>query len=135
MLLGAFAVSSFVIGVAGALWGFLHLGAWEPAAFSLDRSFQLLFMVIIGGLGSVAGAFLGAAFMILLPIGLNQVPAWFGLALSTATVSHLELVAFGGLIVFFLVAEPDGLARLLAVARERLRARAQPIPQIPRRQP
>ncbi|ROZ75343.1 branched-chain amino acid ABC transporter permease [Ramlibacter sp. WS9] len=110
--LSAFAVSSFVVGVAGALWGFVHLGAWEPAAFSIDRSFQLLFMVIIGGMGSIAGGFLGAAFMVLLPLALNQVPAWLGLPISTATVSHLELVAFGGLIVFFLIAEPNGLARL-----------------------
>jgi branched-chain amino acid transport system permease protein len=133
--LGAFAVSSFVIGVAGALWGFVHLGAWEPSAFSIDRSFQLLFMVIIGGLGSVAGAFLGAAFMVLLPLALNQVPAWLGVPLSTATASHLELVAFGALIVFFLVAEPDGLARLVAATRERLLARIQTHPPIPRRQP
>ena len=109
--LSAFAVSSFIVGVAGALWGFVHLGSWEPAAFSIDRSFQLLFMVIIGGLGSIAGGFLGAGFMVLLPLMLNQVPAWFGLQISTATVSHLELVVFGGLIVFFLIAEPNGLAR------------------------
>ena len=119
--LSAFAVSSFVVGVAGALWGFVHLGAWEPAAFSIDRSFQLLFMVIIGGLGSIAGGFLGAAFMVLLPLALNQAPAFFGLQISTATVSHLELVVFGGLIVFFLIAEPNGLARLAT--------------RIPRRQP
>ena len=142
--LSAFAVSSFVVGVAGALWGFVHLGAWEPAAFSIDRSFQLLFMVIIGGLGSISGSFLGAAFMVLLPLVLNQAPAWFGLSISTATVSHLELVAFGGLIVFFLIAEPRGLARLLVLARERLRLRPTPplqsaaagaASQTPRRQP
>ncbi|MDP3412639.1 MAG: branched-chain amino acid ABC transporter permease, partial [Polaromonas sp.] len=53
--LSAFAVSSFIVGVAGGLWGFVHLGSWEPAAFSIDRSFQLLFMVIIGGMGSIMG--------------------------------------------------------------------------------
>src|SRR5206468_10774953 len=87
--LSAFAVSSFIVGVAGALWGFVHLGAWEPAAFSVDRSFQLLFMVIIGGLGSIMGSFFGAAFIVLLPIALNQIPGWLGLPLSTATTSHL----------------------------------------------
>jgi hypothetical protein len=56
--LSAFAVSSFFVGTAGALWGFIHLASWEPAAFSVDRSFQLLFMVIIGGLGSIMGSFL-----------------------------------------------------------------------------
>ncbi len=60
--LTAFAISSFIIGVAGALWAFVHLGSWEPLAFNIDRSFQLLFMVIIGGLGSIMGSFLGAAF-------------------------------------------------------------------------
>ena len=63
--LTAFAVSSFIVGVAGALWGFVYLGAWEPAAFSIDRSFQLLFMVIIGGLGSIMGSFFGAAFIVI----------------------------------------------------------------------
>ena len=70
--LTAFAVSSFIVGVAGALWGFVYLGAWEPAAFSIDRSFQLLFMVIIGGLGSIMGSFFGAAFIVVLPIVLDQ---------------------------------------------------------------
>src|SRR6476661_4005513 len=58
--LSAFAVSSFYIGVAGALWGFLRLGSWEPLAFDVNRSFQVLFMIIIGGLGSILGSFLGA---------------------------------------------------------------------------
>jgi branched-chain amino acid transport system permease protein len=70
--LTAFAVSSFIVGVAGALWAFVYLGAWEPAAFSVDLSFKLLFMVIIGGLGSISGAFFGAAFIVVLPIFLNQ---------------------------------------------------------------
>ena len=70
--LSAFAVSSFFVGVAGALWAFVHLGSWEPLAFSIDRSYQLLFMIIIGGLGSILGCFLGAAFILLLPIFLDQ---------------------------------------------------------------
>jgi branched-chain amino acid transport system permease protein len=119
--LTAFAVSSFIVGVAGALWGFVHLGSWEPAAFSIDRSFQLLFMVIIGGLGSIMGSFFGAAFIVLLPIALNQVPGWLGLSISTATSSHLELIIFGSLIVFFLIVEPHGLARLWSIAKEKLR--------------
>ena len=76
--LSAFAVSSFYCGIAGALWGFVHLGSWEPLAFDIDRSFQVLFMVIIGGLGSILGSFLGAAFIVLLPIVLNQLPHWLG---------------------------------------------------------
>jgi branched-chain amino acid transport system permease protein len=123
--LTAFAVSSFIVGVAGALWGFVHLGAWEPAAFSIDRSFQLLFMIIIGGLGSIMGSFFGAAFIVVLPIFLNQaLPVLGGLVgidISTATVAHAELMIFGALIVFFLIVEPHGLARLWSIAKEKLR--------------
>ena len=119
--LTAFAVSSFIVGVAGALWGFVHLGAWEPAAFGIEKSFQLLFMIIIGGLGSIAGCFFGAAFIVQLPLLLNYVPHWLGLPISTATASHLEHMIFGALIVFFLIVEPHGLARLWSTARQKLR--------------
>ena len=119
--LTAFAVSSFFIGVAGAMWAFLRLGAWEPLAFDINRSFQILFMVIIGGLGSLLGSFLGAAFIVLMPILLNQLPGWFGIRMSTALLSHLEFMVFGAMIVFFLIVEPHGLARLWAVAKEKLR--------------
>ena len=119
--LSAFAVSSFYAGVAGALWGFIYLGAWEPAAFDINRSFLLLFMVIIGGLGSIFGSFLGAIFITILPLALNQLPALMGLKLSTAFTAHLELMIFGALIVFFLIVEPLGLARLWQIAKEKLR--------------
>jgi branched-chain amino acid transport system permease protein len=123
--LSAFAVSSFIVGVAGALWGFVHLGSWEPAAFSIDRSFQLLFMVIIGGLGSIMGSFFGAAFIVLLPIFLSQtLPALgslLGITITTAGVSHAELMIFGALIVFFLIVEPHGLARLWSIGKEKMR--------------
>jgi branched-chain amino acid transport system permease protein len=123
--LTAFAVSSFIVGVAGALWGFVYLGSWEPAAFSIDRSFQLLFMVIIGGLGSILGSFFGAAFIVLLPILLDQLlpalGASVGLSFDTALVSHVVFMIFGSLIVFFLIVEPHGLARLWSIAKEKLR--------------
>jgi len=113
------------VGVAGALWAFVYLGTWEPAAFSVDVSFRLLFMVIIGGLGSIMGAFYGAAFIVVLPIFLNQfLPALastFGLDISTAGVSHAELMIFGALIVWFLVVEPHGLARLWSTGKQKLR--------------
>jgi branched-chain amino acid transport system permease protein len=117
--LTAFAVSSFFVGVAGALWGFVHLGSWEPAAFSIDRSFQLLFMVIIGGLGSIMGSFFGAAFIVVLPIALDNLTVAVGL--STAAASHLTFMIFGALIVFFLIVEPHGLARLWSIGKEKLR--------------
>ena len=104
--LTAFAVSSFIVGVAGALWGFVYLGSWEPAAFSIDRSFQLLFMVIIGGLGSIMGSFFGAGFIVLLPLFLSQVPRLLGIPLTVTVASHLEFMIFGALIVFFLIVEP-----------------------------
>ncbi|MCY7318781.1 MAG: branched-chain amino acid ABC transporter permease [Ramlibacter sp.] len=123
--LSAFAVSSFIVGVAGGLWGFVHLGSWEPAAFSIDRSFQLLFMVIIGGLGSIMGCFFGAAFIVTLPIFLNQaLPALgslVGVTISTAAISHTEFMVFGALIVWFLIVEPHGLARLWSVGKQKLR--------------
>ena len=119
--LSAFAVSSFFCGVAGALWAFIHLGSWEPAAFDINRSFTLLFMVIIGGLGSILGCFLGAAFILIVPLALNQLPALMGMPISTALAAHLEAMIFGALIVFFLIVEPHGLARLWAIAKEKLR--------------
>jgi branched-chain amino acid transport system permease protein len=119
--LTAFAVSSFFVGVAGALWGFVHLGAWEPLAFNLTLSLNLLFMIIIGGMGSLLGSYFGAAFIVALPILLNQVPSWLGMPISTAMASHLEFMIFGALIVFFLIVEPHGLARLWAIGKEKLR--------------
>ena len=119
--LSAFAVSSFYAGVAGALWAFVHLGSWEPLAFDINRSFSLLFMVIIGGLGSILGSFLGAAFITLVPIFLNQALPAMGLPIDVALASHLEFMIFGALIVFFLIAEPHGLARLWQVGKEKLR--------------
>lgn len=115
----AFAVSSFYCGVAGALYAYAYLGTVEPEAYSLDLSFRVLFMVIIGGLGSILGSFLGAAFIVLLPIVLNNL-AHFA-QISTAVASNLELMVFGALIIFFLIVEPHGLARLWQIAKEKLR--------------
>jgi len=117
--LSAFAVSSFIVGVAGALWAFVHLGSWEPAAFSIDRSFQLLFMVIIGGMGSVMGSFFGAAFIVLLPIFIERISLLVGL--STAAASHMTFMVFGALIVWFLIVEPHGLAKLWSIGKQKLR--------------
>lgn len=123
--LSAFAVSSFIIGVSGALWGFIHLSAWEPAAFSVDISIKLLFVVIIGGMGSIMGSFFGAAFVVVLPIALTQLMPLlldpFGIRMSTAGLSHTELMVFGGMTVWFLIVEPRGLARLWSIGRQKLR--------------
>ncbi len=115
----AFAVSSFYCGVAGALYAFAYLGTVEPEAYNLDLSFRILFMIIIGGVSSVLGSFLGSAFIVLLPVFLNIVA--HALALPTTVASNLELMVFGALIIFFLIVEPHGLARLWQIGKEKLR--------------
>ena len=121
----AFAVSSFYCGVAGALFAYLYLGTVEPEAFNLDLSFRILFMVIIGGVGTVMGSFLGAAFVTLLPVFLSVTVRFLdnilGLHIAESTISNLELIVFGGLIIFFLIVEPHGLARLWQIGKEKLR--------------
>src|SRR5579875_50777 len=117
----AFAVSSFYIGVAGALWAFIYTASVEALAFDVDRSFQILFMIIIGGLGSILGSFLGAAFIILLPILLNNLPGLLGINVGVTLVTNLQDIVYGLLIVFFLIVEPNGLARLWQIGKEKLR--------------
>ena len=121
----AFAISSFYCGVAGALYAYCYLGTVEPEAFVLDISFRVLFMVIIGGVGSILGSFLGAGFITLVPIFLNLGTTFisdrFDIEISHALVSNMELITFGGLIIFFLIVEPNGLARLWQIAKEKLR--------------
>ncbi len=117
----AFAVSSFYCGVAGAELLFLYLTSVEPFAFDINVSFLVLFMVIIGGLGSILGSFLGAAFIVLMPIFLTNVPHWIGVAMRTDLQKQIELMIFGGLIVVFLIVEPHGIARLWQITKEKLR--------------
>jgi branched-chain amino acid transport system permease protein len=113
----AFAVSSFYCGVAGALMVFLWLGAAEASSFGINVSFQVLFMVIIGGLGSLLGSFLGAAFIWILPIAIRSL----GLPIGAATVEHLTFMIVGALIILILIVEPHGFARLWQIAKQRLR--------------
>ena len=121
----AFAISSFYCGVAGALYAYCYLGTVEPEAFTLDLSFRVLFMIIIGGVGSILGSFLGAAFITMFPIFLNlaskALEGMLGVELSHAMVSNTEAIIFGGLIIFFLIVEPNGLARLWQILKEKLR--------------
>jgi len=88
-------------------------------------SFKLLFMVIIGGMGSIMGAFFGAGFIVILPIFLNQflpvLGQLVGIEVSTAGISHAELIIFGSLIVWFLIVEPHGLAKLWSTGKQKLR--------------
>ena len=117
----AFAISSFYCGVAGAELVFLYFGSAETLAFDITLSFLVLFMVIIGGLGSILGSFLGSAFIVLVPIFLTNAPQALGLNLPVALQKQIELMVFGGLIIFFLIVEPNGLARLWQITKEKLR--------------
>ena len=117
----AFGISSFFCGVAGAMMVFLWLGSVETEAFDINISFNVLFMVIIGGLGSILGSFLGAAFITLLPVFLTNVPPLIGLEMPIDLQKHIEIMTFGALIVVFLILEPLGLARLWQITKEKLR--------------
>ncbi|MGI9379739.1 MAG: branched-chain amino acid ABC transporter permease [Methyloligellaceae bacterium] len=119
--LTAFGISSFYIGVAGAMMFAIYLGAAESGeTFGIQQSFDILFMIIIGGLGTIFGSFLGAAFIVTLPIGLEAVLV-DGFHFSTNFAEHVKFVLLGSLIIFFLIVEPHGLARLWQIAKEKLR--------------
>ena len=116
----AFAVSSYIVGVSGALFVFLWRGAAEPNLFDIELSFRVLFIAIIGGLGSILGNYLGAVLIVALPVILNTVPELVGLDIKSATVEHINVMIVGALIIFFLIVEPHGLARLWQLIREKL---------------
>ncbi len=118
--LTAFAVSSYIVGVAGALYVFSWKGAAEPNVFDIPLSFQVLFIAIIGGLGSILGNFLGAILIVGLPVVLNLLPAAVGVPLDSALIEHLNVMIVGSLIIFFLIVEPHGLAQLWRLLREKL---------------
>jgi branched-chain amino acid transport system permease protein len=119
--LSAFAVSSYYAGVAGAMMVFLFYGSAEPEIFDINHSFLYLFMAIIGGLGSLIGSFMGAAFIWALPVIIRTLPGALGLDIPAATVEHVNSMLIGALIIFFLIVEPHGLARLWQIAKEKLR--------------
>jgi len=119
--LTAFGISSFYIGIAGALLFAVYLGAAEVGeVFGIQKSFLVLFMVIIGGLGSVLGSFLGAAFMVLLPVALKNLLVG-QLGWATDIAAHLDFVIVGALIIVFLILEPHGLAQLWRTIKQKLR--------------
>jgi branched-chain amino acid transport system permease protein len=118
--LSAFAVSSYIVGVAGALFVFMWRGAAEPNLFDIPLSFRVLFIAIIGGLGSILGNYLGAIVIVALPVLLSTVPAALGVPIGPATAEHLNTMIIGSVIIFFLIIEPHGLARFWQVIREKL---------------
>lgn len=123
--LQAFAISAFFCGVAGALFAFTYLKSLEPVAFDIKLSFQILFMVILGGLGTISGAFIGAAFILLFPVVLNSLGNnLFHGAIDATIISAIEQVVFGVLIITFMIYEPLGMAKLWENLKLRLRGRA-----------
>jgi len=121
----AFVVSAFYAGVAGALVVFCWYGSANIEEFDLVNSVRILGMVIIGGMGSVVGSFLGAGFVTLLPIlvsvTVHRLGALGGGPAVNSVVSSLEDLIFGTMIILFLVLEPLGLARLWKTIKDYLR--------------
>ena len=119
--LQAFAISAFYCGVAGALFAFTYLKSLEPVAYDIKLSFKILFMVILGGLGTINGAFIGAAFILLFPVVLNTVGNnVFHGSIDATIISATEQVVFGVLIIVFMIYEPLGMAKLWDSIKQRL---------------
>src|SRR5271170_3780863 len=119
----AFGLSSFIIGIAGVIWAFAYLRTVEPAGFNLDRSFEILFIIIIGGLASIRGAFFGAALIVVFPLVLSRVGSFLlGDLFDSGVLDMSQRIVLGALIIVFLIAEPDGLSALLErISRSALR--------------
>ncbi|WP_116133343.1 branched-chain amino acid ABC transporter permease [Tropicimonas sp. IMCC34043] len=118
--LTAFAISSYIVGVSGALFVFMWRGAAEPNLFDIPLSFRVLFIAIIGGLGSILGNYLGAILIVGLPVLLGTLPSALGIQVESALIEHLNTMIVGSLIIFFLIIEPHGLAQLWRLIREKL---------------
>ncbi len=119
----AFAISSFIIGVAGVLWAFAYLRTVEPAGFNLDRSFHILFIIIIGGLATIRGAFFGAALIVVFPLFLSRLGSFLlGDVFDSGVLDMSQRIVLGALIILFLILEPDGLAALWGRVRKRIGA-------------
>ncbi|MBZ9697530.1 MULTISPECIES: branched-chain amino acid ABC transporter permease [unclassified Mesorhizobium] len=117
----AFAISSFVIGVAGVIWAFAYLRTVEPDGFDLDRSFQIMFIIIIGGLASIRGAFFGAALIVVFPLALSRLGGFLlGDVFDSGVLDMSQRIVLGVLIILFLILEPDGLVALWDRIRRRL---------------
>jgi branched-chain amino acid transport system permease protein len=117
-----FALSSAIIGLAGVLWAFTYLRTVEPAGFNLDRSFQILFIAIIGGLATIRGAFLGAGLIVVFPLLLARLSgSLFDASFDAGVLKLVERIILGLVIIAFLIAEPNGLAAILDRWGARLR--------------
>jgi len=120
--LQAFAINAFYCGVAGALYAYTYLKTIEPfAAFNISVSFKIMFMVIIGGLGTINGVFIGAAFILLFPIVLNAIGNnVFHGAIDATIISAIEQIVFGSLIIILMIYEPLGFSKLWETIKQKL---------------
>ena len=120
----AFATSSFIGGVSGAMLVFGFYRAVTPEQFAVNVSIELLAMVIVGGLGSIIGSFFGTAFILLLPGQINTLIAWlarlFGMDIGVETLAHLPHMIYGAMIIGVLLIEPMGLGKLYGNVRNYL---------------
>lgn len=123
----AFALSSAIIGIAGVIWAFAYLRSLEPHGFDIDRSFDILFIIIIGGLATLRGAFLGAGLIVVFPLILSRLGALaFGDIFDSGVLEMLQRIILGGLIILFLIAEPNGLSAILDRIRPQRRQEQAP---------
>ena len=111
----AYGISSFYCGIAGVLWAFAYLRTSNAYSFDLDKSFEILFIVIIGGTASIFSNFIGAAFIILVPVFIDLAVTGMGLTeyVHIGITTNLQRVLFGVMIIYILIKEPDGLYRLI----------------------
>ncbi len=120
----AFAASSFIAGISGAILVATFYFLAAPEQFAVNVSIQVLAMVIVGGLGSILGSYLGAALILLMPGVVNHLFSlganFMGLNLGNETLAHIPNAAYGALIVIFLMVEPLGLGKLYANVRDYL---------------
>jgi branched-chain amino acid transport system permease protein len=120
----AFATSSFIGGVSGAILIFTFYRAVTPEQFAVNVSIELLAMVIVGGLGSIIGSYFGAAFILLMPGLMNSLIGWLatlaGARLGVEALAHIPHAVYGALIILFLLVEPMGLGKMYANLRNYL---------------
>lgn len=121
--LQAFAINAFYCGIAGGLYAYTYLKTIEPfAAFNISVSFKIMFMAIIGGLGTINGAFIGAAFILLFPVVLNAVGNnVFHGAIDATIISSIEQIVFGALIIILMIYEPFGFSKLWETIKQKIK--------------
>ena len=114
----SFAIASFYAGVAGGLWAYFFRVV-TPDSFPFMASVFLLAAIIVGGMGTIIGGILGAAFMTLAPELLRFIVEWASPFVPNAAtlLSPVRTIVFGLLIIGFLVFEPQGLAEIIQRVR------------------